>query len=324
MNGTGQDIETDTPLQAASRIKDLGLVKNLISQGALINDTEYEGEFTPLQLACGSGASSDSCPVYFDIAKYLLENGADPNVTGRRCGETPLGLAILSSDPDIRLIELLLGHGADVNAWTQTKAYRQEMCFILPAALTIARHLGVHKRRIVEMLIDRGANINARWERKYGGDISVLEATCNHGGPDCIDFVKLLLDRGANPDIDFPYSCTKNINLAKLLLDRGMNPNPRNPNSYGPLAMAAESGGLVMAVLLLAAGARVPVGEDSSNRPLVCAARNGRLDMVALLVGFETRKEAVEEAIFSARQNGYLAIASFIQPYIDRSSSRTE
>ena len=329
VNGTGQNVQTDTPLQAASRIKDLGLVKNLISRGALINNTEYEGEFTPLQLACRSGKYSVSCPVYFDIAKYLLENGADPNVTGGRRGGTPLGLAILSSDPDIRLIELLLGHGADVNAWTQTKAYRQEMCFILPAALTIARHLGVHKRRIVEMLIDRGANINARWERKYGGDISVLEATCNHGGPDCIDFVKLLLDRGANPDIDFHYDFTGNIDVVKLLLDRGMNPNPRNSNSYGPLAMAAGSGDLAMAVLLLAAGARVPVGEHSSNsplsnRPLVCAARKGRLDMVALLVGFETRKEAVEEAILSARQNGYLALASFIQQYVDRGNSRTK
>ena len=109
-----------------------------------------------------------------------------------------------------------------------------------------------------------------------------------------------------------------------LFRSRGMNPNPRNSNSYGPLAMAAGSGDLAMAVLLLAAGARVPVGKRSSSRPLVCAARMGRLDMVALLVGFETRKEAVEQAIFSARQNGYLAIASFIQPYIDRSSSRTE
>lgn len=340
VNGTGQNVKTDTPLGAAAQIDNLTLVKELICRGALVNDTECGSKYTPLQLACGAlDCRNDSfdeglCPARFDVASYLLEKGADPNATGSKRGETPLRLALMSPNPNIQLIELLLESRADVNELTW--GHRS----ILQVALSETSHLGMHKQHVVEMLIDNGAEVNARWT----GDperlsASAIEETCRLDNPDCINLVELLLDRGAelNPPIDYIGSTVldiacicRNIDLIKLLLDRGMDPNPKMSYRCGPLAVAAAKGDLVIAILLLAAGAKVSVGSgfcveccfwECCPLPLVAAAMNGRLDMVALLLDLETREDVFERAISSARENGYLAIASYIQHHIDRNNS---
>lgn len=65
----------------------------------------YDGE-SPLMLAIGGGHKA--------IVRWLLENGANPNVQFKRYdGETPLGLAIRGKNKAI--IQLLLQHGADPN-----------------------------------------------------------------------------------------------------------------------------------------------------------------------------------------------------------------
>ncbi|KAL9078300.1 MAG: hypothetical protein Q9157_002788 [Trypethelium eluteriae] len=327
VNGTGRDIETETPLRAAVGIGNLKLVQELMHRGALITDTECRSACTPLQLACGyrKFRSRSDYQVHFSLAQYLLENGADPNSTGKHGLATPLQLALESSNPNIQFIELLLDHGADVNALRWGGSKREG--FILDVALIGAKHLGVHKQRLVEMMIDRGASINARFIESCNDlSKSALEATCERNGPDCIDLVKLLLDRGAEPNPPDGYdgrncleiACSnRKIDLIKLLLDRGMAPNRRSPHSDGPLAMAASQGDLPIAILLLAAGADVSIG----NSPLLAAARSGKLDMVALLLKFETREEVLEDAICAARDYGHFSIASNIQRYLDRGTT---
>jgi ankyrin repeat protein len=318
VNGTGRDVETNTPLRAAVKMKDLRLVKELVSRGALINDVECRSKYTPLQLACGPSTSFIYRPVNFDMAKYLLERGADPNATSGSVHETPLRLALLSRDSDIQLIELLLEYGADVNQMAWGSIYDQTR-FILHAALTEAHGLGAHKQRVVEMLIGRGANVNARGSSDGVSGPSALEMTCIHNGPDCVDFVRLLLDRGAEltPPTDYYkenalYAACKNQNmdLIKLLLNQGMDPNQGNWGSL-PLAVTASNGDLVVAVLLLAAGAKVSIG-DEYTAPLIATAKNGRLDMVALLLNFETREEVHKYAIDKAREENHFGIMLYI------------
>ena len=353
VNGTGRDVRLDTPLRAAAKLGDIALVKVLISRGALTRDMECRSPYTSLQMACGL--------VHFDMAKALLESGADPNQTGSYDSATPLQMALVSSTPDIHFIHLLLDYGADVNAlaWGRRSFdhdYHEALYLytdpdakwsILHIALTVANHLGVHKRRVIGMLIDRGARINARsmargLDSGPGPGQSALEAVCQRGGLDCIDFVTLLLDRGATLDPPMNYqgssaleiACsTRNIDLVKLLLDRGMSPNPRFglrlfgggqlELARGPLAIAAANGDIAVVLLLLAAGARVSVGSEHvgyygcSSCPLAAAAYKGRLDTVALLLDLETREEAFDWAISAARRKGHLAIASYIQKHVD-------
>ncbi|KAI9655134.1 MAG: hypothetical protein M1821_005617 [Bathelium mastoideum] len=391
LNGTGRHIDTETPLLAAASTGNQELVLELISRGALPNGNECN---ELLQLACRNQADDSCHPFHLDLARYALKNGSNPNNIGGFWSQvpaktnyfiqsrlervyssrspldvsymmegphenvrsrSPLEVALSSQHVDARLIELLLDHGADVNISMQGQR-------ILKKALVEADGMGVDKQRIVEMLIDRGARINERWAKQgTGGSETVLEAVCEYNGPDRIDLIKLLLNRGAklsqralevacryngpgcinsvkllldwgaelDPPMDYDeteclnIACeAENIDLMKLLLDRGMDPNPRDSRWRGPLANAARSGDLAMAVLLLAAGAKV-VTEDGyySEGPLVAAATGGRLDMVALLIDSETRPKVFEDAISAARQGGYLSITSFIQRHVDASSS---
>ncbi|MCJ1332127.1 Ankyrin repeat domain-containing protein 17 [Thelotrema lepadinum] len=146
---------------------------------------------------------------------------------------------------------------------------------------------------------------------------------------------KLLLDRGAelepppnySGDSALNFACRNgNIDLVRLPLNRGIDPNRARWRHSGPLAEAAKNGDLVIALLLLEAGAKVSVGDSeptyfSSSRPLVAAAWNGRLDMVALLLKHEEREDVVHEAKFAAREMGFYGIESVIEQHLDRDIS---
>lgn len=64
------------------------------------------------------GSSLVGVPYHVDMAQYLLKNGADPNATTMDDNRTVLQRALLSSTPSVRLVEMLLDYGANVNADT--------------------------------------------------------------------------------------------------------------------------------------------------------------------------------------------------------------
>ena len=147
VNGTRRH-KKETPLQAATKQQDLELVKKLISRGAAVNDTNIYA-YTPLQIACSQPDFLQS--VRFDLARCLLENGADPNNV--HYGRTVLSLAMLLPDPSIQLIELLLEYKANIPS------------SILHEVLTKSHFSGPDKRRVIEMLINKGADVSAIcWE----------------------------------------------------------------------------------------------------------------------------------------------------------------
>jgi ankyrin repeat protein len=117
------------PIHFAARVGDLESVKALLAAGADINTRTGGGTsgYTPLLIA--------TLRAQVDVAVYLLEHGADPNVDAT--GFTPLHWAAtswegyasnpvygfedpMSGIPDragkLRLVRALLAHGADVNA----------------------------------------------------------------------------------------------------------------------------------------------------------------------------------------------------------------
>ena len=63
--------------------------------------------------------------------------------------------------------------------------------------------------RLGEMLIQRGANVNATTDGKPGTGFTALEACVGgvaNGVPESREFFRLLLDHGANPDVPDPVS----------------------------------------------------------------------------------------------------------------------
>jgi ankyrin repeat protein len=347
VNGTGY-----TPLQAAARAGDLDSAKELILRGASINSVDHQYAKSPLNLACGLGGAASLLEgsnwihdtssinrqyVHPEIAELFLENGADPNDVGNNIESKilPLQVALRSKDNDLQLTELPLKYGADANALIPSQDENEDdalpswkMGHPLKIVLIRQDNPGSRKRRLIELLLNHGANINARYNRTH--DPSPLEVACQHGGSDCLELVSLLLDHGAELEPPVGYedknalaiACKrKNINLIKLLLHKGIDPDPRSPSSPSPLAVAATEGDLEIALLLLAANASVSAPTTSwLDCPLVAAAKNGRLDMVMLLLSFETRKEAFEVAISSAERAGFNIVASSIRQYVAQQS----
>jgi ankyrin repeat protein len=230
-------------------------------------------------------------------------------------GLTALVFAAREGDPESA--KLLLDAGADVN---QTTEYGWTP--LLTA--TNNRHY-----RLATNLIERGADVNIAnkggWTSLYlatdnrnieGGDYPVPAADMDH-----LDFIKILLDRGANPNRrikDDTLSRTiftmqwffesgatpfvraaqsSDIDLMQLLLKYGA--DPKMPTDYNDTALTAAAGiGWVEGVtyersakhnvdavkMLLNLGLDPNAANNDGRTPLMGAALKGRNEVVQLLV----------------------------------------
>jgi ankyrin repeat protein len=75
----------------------------MIDEGFDINEADADG-FTPLHLACINKN--------YDAAKVRLEAGADVDPQDN-WGDTPLWRAVFGKNGTVKLIQLLVDHGAD-------------------------------------------------------------------------------------------------------------------------------------------------------------------------------------------------------------------
>lgn len=125
----------NTPLHAATAFGSFDVVKTLVANGADVNIKNVDG-FSPLHWAVselvGEAGATESFYAgrqnfhidyesKYDIAKFLLNNGADPNIMASN-GETPLHKAATSWN-DSKYVDLLIKSGANIsaigpNGWT--------------------------------------------------------------------------------------------------------------------------------------------------------------------------------------------------------------
>ena len=189
------NIADGTPLHTALRVNDIELARLLISSGANLTIPGAERK-TPLRAAIDEGDT--------EIVGLLLEAGAPLDIyTAAALGKIDYLKAALARDPSTvnrvdeswygvtalhkaarhgqkEAVELLLSHGADVNAKTRggTTPLHQAVS-------------GGH-REVVQMLLDHGANVNAGRE--------ILDDTPLHIAARRGDVVvaKILLEHGAD------------------------------------------------------------------------------------------------------------------------------
>lgn len=164
-----------TPLHIAAGTDDIEFAKILISKGADINAKIDNGE-TPLNFATCCSGHKDSTEMielllkhganinsnsklqsplmgaclysYYNMVKYLVENGADINLTSD--SKAP---ALLYSD-DKRIIEFLVSKGADVNA--KDLSGDTLLMSIVRNGKSVAE-----KKEAILFLIEKGVEINA-------------------------------------------------------------------------------------------------------------------------------------------------------------------
>ena len=213
---------------------DLDVVQNYLSENLPVEQTALvreinatnENGWTALIIACRNANNNHN----FQIAKFLLEKGADVN-TRHNKGWTALMNAARTagSDSNVETVQLLLENGADVNVrqingWT--------------ALMMAARHTGSDSNvETIRLLIDKGANVNLRMSND-DGTTALMLAVVNDQSESNLETVRILLENGANPnEIDsdgktpLTFLISRRLNMKnfleimKLLLQHGANPN---------------------------------------------------------------------------------------------------
>jgi ankyrin len=155
---------SDTALVFAARVGDLESATLLVAAGAHVDDADAWG-ISATALAAHAG--------FRDVVTFLLDSGADPNVSG--AGFTALHAAIMRRDGP--MAAALLEHGADPNArvrnWTPTRRSSRDWNFApeLVGATPFWLAARVTHPGIMRLLLAHGANAAVVHHAEYhGGD----------------------------------------------------------------------------------------------------------------------------------------------------------
>ena len=237
-----------------------------------------------------------------DLARILLEHGADPNSKSQK-GETPLHMLFRNRErtfsylfPRRRLhayipfqdfAQLLLNHGADVNS--QDKAHVTPLHWAM-------RHTTSDVARI---LLEHGADPNSKsqdgetplhillgsrdWRDYAAVDHAVLQLLLNH-------------DADVNAQckrLRTPLHLASHLGrsaIAQVLLDHGAKPNVEDDHGKTPLHLVSQGRGYSNeqsardAQLLIARGADVNARDMVRRTPLHYASHNGIHAIIQVLL----------------------------------------
>ncbi len=162
------------PLHLAARQGELETVKALVEAHADVNQRSAGDQATAIIVATVNGN--------FDVAKYLLDHGADPNLTQDN-GVTPLYAAVNCQ-------------WADKALYPQPRAHEQQHTTYLD---------------LMQALLDKGANPNLRLTKKvWYGQYDFDQSGVDEAGAtpfwraayaDDVDAMQLLVKYGADPNI---------------------------------------------------------------------------------------------------------------------------
>lgn len=193
----------------------------------------------------------------YNIAKKLLQNGADPNVLVLN-GETILNLAL--SKNNIQMIELLLEFGANpyikncsgknaidisTNNYIYLEKYitHRKIDELNILKLIEDKALDLDNKKIFNYLIQNPSEIN---RIMYYNKITYLTKVIYNEHYETFEMAHLMLINGANPNmIDFRgdtllHICIRlnKIDLIELLINYSANPYITNSNGYSSFMLA--------------------------------------------------------------------------------------
>jgi ankyrin repeat protein/uncharacterized protein YecT (DUF1311 family) len=224
-------------------------VKDLV--GILTVMLAHGVDFSPIP---AKGQSALACTVIFGrpkAAAFLLDHGTPPNRPDAQ------GRLALSYSATPAMTEVLLGHGADINA-------------IDPSHRTaLSTAIGDRRTDIALFLLSKGADF--RRTDLPGGSAMSLAARLDEPA-----VLAAMLDRGAeinardargNSPLDAAIDAHRE-QVVKLLLQRSADVNARGPGGASPLHLAASLNSLTTVTSLLDAHADTKARDDDGYTPL--------------------------------------------------------
>ncbi len=272
---------------------DAAIIKLLLGNGADPNCRRIfdDGDF--------SSALIDSIAVWpnAEIAKLLIEAGADVNYVGLMDGAKIPVLSAAISCGKVETVKLLLGKGADPNAERTLK--NGNRCSALGDSIAVYPN-----NDIAKLLISAGANVNYV-EQNGNFRIPVLSSAVNKGNA---EMVAHLLSYGADPNAervksdgtlrylalrDCIVECPNNA-IMTMLINAGADVNcvEKNYNSETPLlAEAIWTGSADLVAFLLSRGAnpcREIIFNDKSRSSVLrdCILRWPNAQIIDLLCSY--------------------------------------
>ena len=268
-----------SPLCAAARKGHLGLVKLLVTAGADV-DLWSDGEGTALMAACfdrrregQGGAADDTRRRLLEVARCLVQYGADINRHDESCGDALQAAVAATSagdveDNNIDLVTLLLEAGADIG----------HTGGIYHSAMRAAVYCG--NMAAGHALLDRGAKVN---------DEIFLLAVENKRKT----IIPRLLSKGVDVNAEnehgtalcFAIAKEDQITIDALLRDSAIDINAlAGESGHTALCHAVDSKNLALVkqLLVLGADARAPCGNGDTC--LLHAVRSGNMPVIGLLL----------------------------------------
>ena len=242
-----------TPLMFAARVGSIPVVRALLDAGGNVNEVATDGT-TALLMATVRG--------HVDVALFLLDRGADPNTD--KAGYSPLHWAANTWESDFTLV--YANH--DTGEWAAIGGIPAER----------------GKGALIQALLDRGANPNARMMKmprvlgalsgSFGGNIFGATPFVLAARSGDVATMRLLVAKGGDPLLtardgstalmtaagvgvgwDTTIKQSQRLEAAKLALELGVNPNAANTAGNTALHAAAFVNHADITALLLANGA---------------------------------------------------------------------
>jgi ankyrin repeat protein/beta-lactamase regulating signal transducer with metallopeptidase domain len=269
----------------------LARVKELVATGSNVNAKDEFG-WTPLFWAGCAGQTT--------VAEFLIENKADLAAQDGR-GHSLLHQAARARTDPVKLVELLIAKGADVNAKNATGDTPLHLvCYSNVAELLIAKGADINAKdrpgytplysaaeanhlEVAKLLISKGADVNAE-EGSIRTTPLQYAVMLGH-----TDMVRLLIDKGADVNIDTQTGPALGLavvgghtNIVELLIAKGANVN-MDSRAITPLHLAITRGYTDIVELLVAKGANVNVRNSRGATPLDLAEERGSAEIIELL-----------------------------------------
>ena len=228
---------------------------------------------------------------HFQTAELLHQNGAHVNVHGE---EEETALCSAAWYGDLEMVQVLFNLEADVNDrglnnWTPIyNASHGPRPGILHTSYINPQLLP----DVARLLLERGADVNARIER--GSDYDPEGNTPLHTAADNgrVEVAHVLLECGANVGAEDNKGRTplhvaakhREVETVRLLLEHGANVRAEDNEGTSPLHKATEYGNVEAVRVLLEHGANAGAEDNKGRTPFQMASAAGKDDTMKLML----------------------------------------